>query len=75
VPSSYWTLAEGQGVVIVGTYSKSLAPGLRLGWIAASPSTIEALVTKRFDLGVSPLTAAAVTELCTSGFFEQHVTI
>jgi DNA-binding transcriptional MocR family regulator len=73
VPSSYWSLAEGEGVVIVGTYSKSLAPGLRLGWIAAAPSTIEGLTERRFDLGVSPLTAGVVTELCTSGFCERHV--
>jgi DNA-binding transcriptional MocR family regulator len=49
-PSYYWTLAEGQNVVILGTYSKSLAPGLRLGWIAAPPSTIEGLTERRFDL-------------------------
>jgi len=73
VPSSFWSIMEGKDVAILGTFSKTLAPGLRLGWVLAEEKLAQALVLRRLDLGVSPLTARAVTAYCESGGYRSHV--
>ena len=36
-PPSLWRLGDGHSVVRIGSFAKTVAPGLRLGWIQASP--------------------------------------
>src|SRR6266478_9117236 len=57
--------ASGQ-VIYLGTFSKILFPGLRLGWIVASPELIERLeMAKQLaDIHTSPLIQAAVYHFC-----------
>lgn len=38
-------LDVGGGVIFLGTFSKILSPGLRLGWVVAPPAVTEKLVT------------------------------
>jgi DNA-binding transcriptional MocR family regulator len=73
VPPSFWSILRGQGAVVVGTFSKTLAPGLRMGWVVAEGRITEALVDRRLDLGVSPLTARAIADYCRSGLYDSHV--
>jgi DNA-binding transcriptional MocR family regulator len=73
VPPSFWSILRGQGAVVVGTFSKTLAPGLRMGWVVAGGRLTEATIDRRLDLGVSPLTARAVADYCRSGRYERHV--
>ncbi len=63
-------LAGRPGVVSLGSFSKILAPGLRLGWVIASEAHVEALKrcgVRRSGGGVSPFSSLVVTELITSG--------
>ncbi|GGO51975.1 MocR-like pyridoxine biosynthesis transcription factor PdxR [Streptomyces lasiicapitis] len=62
-------------VVYAGTASKTLAPGLRLGWIAAPRPLLDQLlrVRARQDLGTDTLTQLAFAELLRGGLFDRHL--
>jgi 2-aminoadipate transaminase len=70
---SLFTLAGGTGAVLLGTFSKTLATGLRVGWIMGEQPLIDAVTRMRFDMGVSPWTSRVLGEFCESGRFEGHV--
>lgn len=61
-------------VVYLGTVSKSLAPGLRVGWVVAAPRMIQtlALVKQGSDLSSSMLTQAVAYELMARGIDIAH---
>jgi GntR family transcriptional regulator/MocR family aminotransferase len=68
--------ADRQGVVVyIGTFSKVLAPGLRLGFVAAPPNLIERLVAYRsfVDLQGDPVLESAIAELLDEGLLQRHV--
>jgi GntR family transcriptional regulator/MocR family aminotransferase len=67
---------DHKGVVIyLGTFSKVVFPGLRVGWIAAHPSCIERLlaISRVASLSGNVLTQAAVSRFCDSGAYEEHI--
>lgn len=68
-----FSLAGGEGAVYVGTFSKTLAPGLRTGWTIASKEVTDALVSTRFDMGASPFIQRVIAEICVSGRLETHL--
>jgi 2-aminoadipate transaminase len=70
---SLFALAGGKGVAHVGTFSKTVATGLRVGWVLADVPVIEALLKTRYDLGVSPWLQRTMLEFCGSGGWERHV--
>jgi len=70
---SFFALAGGQGAVRIGTFSKTLATGLRLGWVMAGQPIVDALLRMRFDLGTSPWPQRVVTEYASSGLLAEHV--
>ncbi len=70
---SLFTIAGGTGAVVLGTFSKTLATGLRVGWIMGEQAVVDAITRMRFDMGVSPWTSRVIAEFCESGRYDAHV--
>ena len=66
-------LAQGHFVITAGTFSKVIAPGLRVGWLQARPELLRLLLPARFDMGNSPLQHRMLYEFMVSGELEAHV--
>jgi DNA-binding transcriptional MocR family regulator len=63
-------------VISLSSFSKILAPGLRLGWMQAHPDKIKRLVTSGLldsGGGLNPFTSAIVRELIEAGDLEQNI--
>src|SRR5262249_41790458 len=59
-------------VLHVGTFSKLIAPGLRIGWICAAPDLIARLLQLKSDGGSNPLIQRIVLGFCSSPQFDAH---
>jgi DNA-binding transcriptional MocR family regulator len=66
---------RGKVVVYLGTFSKVLFPGLRIGFVMADAECIERLTAvKRFaDLSASNLIQIALNDFCRRGCYERHI--
>ena len=72
-PPALSALAGGRGVITIGTFSKTIATGLRVGWIEAEPALIERVARVRFDMGGSPLLHRMVAGFIESGGYGEHL--
>lgn len=65
---------DRDGMVLhVGTFSKLVAPGLRIGWVAADADLIARLIQLKSDGGSSPLVQRMLFEFGASPAFEAHI--
>ncbi len=74
VPPLY-QLEGGDFVIYIGTFSKILSPGIRLGWTVAPPPVMEKIVLGKqaADLCTSTLTQYFVHEYFAEGKWRQYV--
>ena len=76
-PGTPLKAVDRAGIVIhIGTFSKILFPGLRVGWLVAPRPLIERLQAAKqlADLHTSALLQAAVHRFCERRLLERHVT-
>ena len=62
-PRSLYTLANGEGVVYIGSLSKILGAGVRIGYLLARQPLQQRFLDQRFDAGQSTLSSSIVAEL------------
>ncbi len=72
-PPALSALAGGHGVITVGTFSKMIATGLRVGWVHAQPELVELIARVRFDMGNSPLLHHTLAQYLDGGRLDGHV--
>lgn len=72
-PPSLYAVADGHGVIQVGSFSKVIATGLRVGWVQAPVPVIESVARVRFDMGGSPMLHLALAGYVGDGQLEPHV--
>jgi DNA-binding transcriptional MocR family regulator len=76
VPPSLFALDGGRQVIRLGSFSKILAPGLRCGWLMASPDRIRRLIGSGLRCmggGANPLITNALAEYCRKDLLEPHI--
>lgn len=66
-------LDPGNTVFYVGTFSKLMAPGLRVGWAVSSPDMIARMIQLKSDGGSCPLTQRIITEFLNAGKLDDHI--
>jgi 2-aminoadipate transaminase len=72
VPSMF-SLDDTGLVIKVDSFSKTLAPALRIGWVTGHADAIAALSAVRGDLGVSQWIARVVEAFLREGLYEPHL--
>jgi len=71
-----FSLDEEKLVVRFGSFSKIIAPGLRLGWILGPENIIKRLIRsglRSMGGGANPLSATAMAAYCKKGLLEPHI--
>lgn len=72
LPSLY-SLDRSGRVMYMGTFSKIMAAGMRLGWVVAHENVINRLIALKSDGGTSPFGSFVATEFAASGTLIEHV--
>src|SRR5689334_16934434 len=66
---------DGSKVFHASSFSKTVAPGIRVGYLIGPPDEVGKLAKKANELYISPnmVAGAIVLELCTSGVLDQNI--
>jgi 2-aminoadipate transaminase len=71
-PTSLYALANGEGVVHIGSFSKSIAPALRVGYLVAKWDVLSRILALKQDAGSGALEQMVLAEFC-ARHFADHV--
>lgn len=76
VPPSLCALDLGQRVMRIGSFSKILAPGVRMGWLIGPPDLIRRVIGSGLRCmggGANPLMANILADFCQQGSLDSHI--
>jgi len=71
-PPALYALSGGAGVIHIGSFSKSISPALRVGYIVASWDVLSHILALKTDAGSGALEQMVLAEFC-SAHFSEHV--
>ena len=73
-PPAIYAMSERGGVIHIGSFSKSIAPGLRVGFIVAPWDVMSRMLALKTDAGSGALEQMVLAEYCKTNFF-KHVPV
>jgi 2-aminoadipate transaminase len=71
-PPAIYAMAKEGGVIHIGSFSKSIAPALRVGYIVASWDVLSRMLSLKTDAGSGALEQMVLAEYCMPNF-DDHV--
>ena len=71
-PPALYAMSKSENVIHVGSFSKSIAPALRVGFIVAPWSIMSRMLALKTDAGSGSIEQMALAEYCTP-HFDEHV--
>jgi 2-aminoadipate transaminase len=71
-PPALYAMSESGGVIHIGSFSKSIAPALRVGYIVAEWSVLSRMLALKTDAGSGALEQMVLAEYC-APHFTTHV--
>ncbi|HYC63487.1 MAG TPA: PLP-dependent aminotransferase family protein [Reyranellaceae bacterium] len=71
-PPSLYAMADGEGVIFIGSFSKSIAVALRVGYVVAKWDVMARILGLKQDAGSGALEQMMLAEYC-SKHFASHV--
>ena len=72
-PPSLFALSHGDHGIKVSSFSKIIATGLRMGWIAGPPALVSRIAALRYDMGRSPVLGRVIAEMIRNGDLDRHI--
>ncbi|BAZ33210.1 GntR family transcriptional regulator [Cylindrospermum sp. NIES-4074] len=67
------SLDEEGWVLYVSTFSKTIAPGVRIGWACGDPAIIERLAMFKSEGPVGPFVSHVIAHYCATGKLDTHI--
>ena len=72
-PRALSAMTEGYGVITTGTFSKTVATGIRVGYIHARPEILQLFSRMRFAMGQNQLGLRAFGAFLEAGEYQPHL--
>lgn len=72
-PPSLFALSGGEHGVKVSSFSKTIATGLRMGWVQGPPALVSRIAALRYDMGTSPFLGRVIAEMIRNGDLDRHI--